>query len=138
MWWGQFDFNEQFTKIITNNSLEWFVICWSIVLNKIFSFFFFAATRLASLWEFTRNLQINSLNNLIVLTDGVAYNLGVFGHFRPKNHIWKINKIHIYEVFMQNFLCQNVWIFSSFMLPRIDTFWSGGIKTFWSGGIATF
>ena len=127
--------------IYKNNYKQFFgMICHMLVYSfkqDIF-FFFFAATILASLWEFTRNLQINSLNNLIVLTDGVAYNLGVFGHFRPKNHIWKINKIHIYEVFMQNFLCQNVWIFSSFMLPRIDTFWSGGIKTFWSGGIATF
>ena len=138
MWWGQFKFNEQFTEIIENNYFEWFVICWSIVSKKIFSIFLFAATILASLWEFTRSLQINSLNNLIILTDGVAYNLGVFGHFRPINHIWKFNQIHIYEVFMHNFLCQNVWMFPSFMLPRIDTFWSGDIKTFWSGGIATF
>ena len=37
----------------------------------------------------------------------------------PKNDTRKVEKIHkgfkLYQVFMHNFLCQNIWIFSLFI-----------------------
>ena len=44
----------------------------------------------------------------------------------------------ILNVFMHNFLCQNVLIFPYILLTRkIDRFWSKAIDKFWSGSIST-
>ena len=54
----------------------------------------------------------------------------------PKNHTRKINNIHknfeLQQVFMPNFLCQNIPIFPLHILlvRRIETFWSEGIEHF--------
>ena len=45
----------------------------------------------------------------------------------------------ILNVFMHNFLCQNVLIFPLYILlsRKIDTFWPKAIDKFWSGSIST-
>ena len=70
--------------------------------------------------------------------------IGVSGQSGPKkNHKRKIYTIYkgfeLCQVFMHNFLYQNVPIFPIYLLltKRIDTLWSKGINTFWSGGIGT-
>ena len=60
-----------------------------------------------------------------------------------KTHAGKIGNIHedfeLYQVFMNNFLFQNVPLFllNILLTRRIVTFWSDGFDTFWSGGIGT-
>ena len=62
-----------------------------------------------------------------------------------KNHTKTIDKIHkdfeLHQVFMHNFLCQNVWILPLYiaykknqhiLVQHINRFWSGGIETFWA------
>ena len=66
------------------------------------------------------------------------------GHFGQRKSYKKIDKIdkdfELYEVFIHNFFCQNVWIFPLYILriKRIDKFWSESIKKIWSGGIGGF
>ena len=74
----------------------------------------------------------------------VAYDLGYSIILDPKNHTRKVHNTHkdfeLFQVFMRNFLCQNVRIFLLYILltRRIDAFWSRGIDKFWSGGIETY
>ena len=74
----------------------------------------------------------------------VAYGLGYPIILDPKNHTREVDNTHkdfeLFQVFMCNFLCQNVRIFLLYILltRRIDTFWSSGIDKFWSGGIETY
>ena len=71
----------------------------------------------------------------------------IWGHqyiLSPKNHTRKIDKIHknfeLYQVFIYNFLDQNLPIFSLYMLLTtiINTSWSVAFDKVWSGGIRTF
>ena len=74
----------------------------------------------------------------------VAYDLGYSIILDPKNHTRTVHNTHkdfeLFQVFMRNFLCQNVRIFLLYILltRRIDAFWSRGIDKFWSGGIETY
>ena len=74
----------------------------------------------------------------------VAYDLGYSIILDPNNHTRKVHNTHkdfeLFQVFMRNFLCQNVRIFLLYILltRRIDAFWSRGIDKFWSGGIETY
>ena len=73
---------------------------------------------------------------------GTFLDLGVLGHFGTEIKTRKIVKIHkdfeLYQVFMYNFLCQNVLVFSIYILfkNRIETFWSRDIRSI--RGIRTF
>ena len=64
----------------------------------------------------------------------------VWGHWKilsSKNQTRKIvlihKKIELYQVFMYNFLCQTVLIFSIYILfaKIIETFWSRGVTDIW-------
>ena len=64
----------------------------------------------------------------------------VWGHWKilsSKNQIRKIviihKKIELYQVFMYNFVCQTVLIFSIYILfaKIIETFWSRGVTNIW-------
>ena len=61
--------------------------------------------------------------------------LGVLKHFGLKNQtrkMYTLYKDELYQVFMHNFLYQNVSIIllHIFLTRKINTFWSGGISTF--------
>ena len=73
----------------------------------------------------------------------VERELGVSAQFWPKNNTRNIGNIHkdfeLHQVFMQNFLCQNVLILLSYILlaKRINMFSSKGINKFSSERIST-
>ena len=64
--------------------------------------------------------------------------IGTFCHTKSRQE--KLLKIHkdfeLYQVFIYNFLCQNILIFSILFTERIETFWPRDISSIW--GIRTF
>ena len=64
----------------------------------------------------------------------------IFVHKKSKHNCWNSQDFELYQVFMYNFLSQNVPIFSIYILftKRFETFWSRGIssirciRTFWT------
>ena len=60
----------------------------------------------------------------------------LLGYLGPKNRSKKISKIHkdfeLYQLYMHNFLCQNVSILPLYKLltKKMDTVWPDGINIF--------
>ena len=70
-----------------------------------------------------------------LLLTSIFFELLVFGYSGPKNRTIKISNIHkdfeLFQLFMHNFLCQNISIFILYILLTINTIWFGGIGTVW-------
>ena len=96
----------------------------------------------SSLRKLKKSINVNQLKNVQLLSLSSMW-VGDIGTFWAPKSSKKVSNIpkdfQLHEAFMHNVLCQNVPIFSLYiLLPRgVDTFWSEGIDTFWSGGIET-
>ena len=76
------------------------------------------------------------LVNLVYVNWGYQDSLGTKIHATKISNIYKY--FELYQVFMHNFLSQNILIFPLLLIRRIDTFWFKSIDKCWPGDSRTF